>query len=118
LCAGLWVARQPEESPAPKAGKHSSIIILTSGTPKGANGSSPPSLAPIGGILSHVPFKANEVASAVVRATVVVASFLQKLIEPAAFGPTQVLDQRAHGCRRRHEAGAGSLVRGISAAPG
>ncbi|RDH80578.1 acyl-CoA synthetase [Mycolicibacterium moriokaense] len=52
--------------PAPKATKHSSIIILTSGTtgtPKGANRSTPPSLAPIGGILSHVPFKANEVTS-------------------------------------------------------
>jgi acyl-CoA synthetase (AMP-forming)/AMP-acid ligase II len=52
--------------PAPKATKHSSIIILTSGTtgtPKGANRSTPPSLAPIGGVLSHVPFKANEVTS-------------------------------------------------------
>jgi fatty-acyl-CoA synthase len=54
------------KSPAPKAGKHSSIIILTSGTtgtPKGANRSTPPTLAPIGGILSHVPFKANEVTA-------------------------------------------------------
>src|SRR6202046_146014 len=54
------------KSPAPKASKNSSIIILTSGTtgtPKGANRSTPPSLAPIGGILSHVPFKANEVTS-------------------------------------------------------
>jgi len=54
------------KSPAPKASKHSSIIILTSGTtgtPKGANRSTPPSLAPIGGILSHVPFKSNEVTS-------------------------------------------------------
>jgi fatty-acyl-CoA synthase len=52
--------------PAPKVTKHSSIIILTSGTtgtPKGANRSTPPSLAPIGGVLSHVPFKANEVTS-------------------------------------------------------
>jgi fatty-acyl-CoA synthase len=54
------------KAPAPKASKHSSIIILTSGTtgtPKGANRSLPPTLAPIGGILSHVPFKANEVTS-------------------------------------------------------
>src|SRR6202048_1741675 len=54
------------KSSAPKASKHSSIIILTSGTtgtPKGANRSTPPTLAPIGGILSHVPFKANEVTS-------------------------------------------------------
>ena len=35
----------------------------TTGTPKGANRSTPPTLAPIGGILSHVPFKANEVTS-------------------------------------------------------
>ncbi len=52
--------------PAPRATKHSSIIILTSGTtgtPKGANRSTPPTLAPIGGILSHVPFKAAEVTS-------------------------------------------------------
>jgi fatty-acyl-CoA synthase len=52
--------------PAPKASKHSSIIILTSGTtgtPKGANRSTPPTLAPIGGILSHVPFKAGEVTA-------------------------------------------------------
>jgi acyl-CoA synthetase (AMP-forming)/AMP-acid ligase II len=51
---------------APKADKHASIIILTSGTtgtPKGANRSTPPTLAPIGGILSHVPFKAGEVTS-------------------------------------------------------
>jgi acyl-CoA synthetase (AMP-forming)/AMP-acid ligase II len=54
------------KEPAPKAAKHASIIILTSGTtgtPKGANRSTPPTLAPVGGILSHVPFKANEVTS-------------------------------------------------------
>ncbi|HYB80868.1 MAG TPA: long-chain-fatty-acid--CoA ligase FadD2, partial [Mycobacterium sp.] len=59
------IARSSKE-PAPKANKHASIIILTSGTtgtPKGANRSTPPTLAPIGGILSHVPFKANEVTS-------------------------------------------------------
>ncbi|MGW0161372.1 long-chain-fatty-acid--CoA ligase FadD2 [Mycobacterium sp. NPDC003323] len=53
-------------APPPKATKKSSIIILTSGTtgtPKGANRSAPPSLAPIGGVLSSVPFKANEVTS-------------------------------------------------------
>ena len=54
------------KTPAPKASKHASIIILTSGTtgtPKGANRSTPPTLAPVGGILSHVPFKAGEVTS-------------------------------------------------------
>ena len=51
---------------APKATRHAKIIILTSGTtgtPKGANRSTPPSLAPIGGVLSHVPFRAGEVTS-------------------------------------------------------
>ena len=54
------------KAPAPKATKRSSIIILTSGTtgtPKGANRHAPPTLAPIGGVLSHVPFKAGEVTS-------------------------------------------------------
>ena len=53
-------------APAPKPSRHASIIILTSGTtgtPKGANRSTPPTLAPVGGILSHVPFKAGEVTS-------------------------------------------------------
>jgi fatty-acyl-CoA synthase len=59
------IARSSKD-PAPKVTKHSSIIILTSGTtgtPRGANRSTPPSLAPIGGVLSHVPFKAREVTS-------------------------------------------------------
>jgi fatty-acyl-CoA synthase len=53
-------------APAPKATKRSSIIILTSGTtgtPKGATRNAPPSLAPIGGVLSSVPFRAGEVTS-------------------------------------------------------
>jgi acyl-CoA synthetase (AMP-forming)/AMP-acid ligase II len=53
-------------APAPKATRHPSIIVLTSGTtgaPKGADRSVPSSLAPVGGILSHVPFKAGEVTS-------------------------------------------------------
>ncbi|MBP1818657.1 long-chain-fatty-acid--CoA ligase FadD2 [Mycobacterium sp. OAE908] len=60
-----FVARNSGK-PAPKVTKHSSIIILTSGTtgtPKGANRSTPPSLAPIGGILSHVPFRSGEITS-------------------------------------------------------
>lgn len=59
------IARSSKQ-PAPKVTKHSSVIILTSGTtgtPKGANRSTPPSLAPIGGVLSHVPFKGGEVTS-------------------------------------------------------
>jgi fatty-acyl-CoA synthase len=54
------------KAPAPKATKRSSIIILTSGTtgtPKGANRHAPPTLAPIGGVLSHVPFRAGEVTA-------------------------------------------------------
>ncbi len=52
--------------PAPKATKRSSIIILTSGTtgtPKGANRHAPPTLAPLGGVLSSVPFKSGEVTA-------------------------------------------------------
>ncbi len=59
------IARSSKDAP-PKATKHSSIIILTSGTtgtPKGANRKTPLSLAPIGGVLSHVPFKSGEVTS-------------------------------------------------------
>jgi fatty-acyl-CoA synthase len=55
-----------KNDPPPKATHHSKIIILTSGTtgtPKGANRSTPPSLAPIGGVLSHVPFRSGEVTS-------------------------------------------------------
>ncbi len=53
-------------APAPKATKRSSIVILTSGTtgtPKGATRHTLPTLAPIGGVLSSVPFKAGEVTS-------------------------------------------------------
>ena len=53
-------------APAPAATKKSSIIILTSGTtgtPKGANRHAPPTLAPIGGVLSHVPFRSGEVTA-------------------------------------------------------
>jgi acyl-CoA synthetase (AMP-forming)/AMP-acid ligase II len=58
------VISRSSREPAPKPSKHSSLIILTSGTtgtPKGANRSQPPTLAPIGGVLSHVPFRAREV---------------------------------------------------------
>jgi fatty-acyl-CoA synthase len=59
------IARCSKE-PAPKASKHASLIILTSGTtgtPKGANRSTAPTLAPVGGVLSSVPFKSGEVTS-------------------------------------------------------
>ncbi|KAA0111306.1 long-chain-fatty-acid--CoA ligase FadD2 [Mycolicibacterium sp. P1-5] len=60
------VIARSSTAPAPKATKRSSIIILTSGTtgtPKGATRNTPPTLAPIGGILSAVPFRAGEVTS-------------------------------------------------------
>ncbi|WP_163696585.1 long-chain-fatty-acid--CoA ligase FadD2 [Mycolicibacterium sarraceniae] len=53
-------------TPAPKVTKRPSVIILTSGTtgtPKGATRNAPPSLAPIGGVLSSVPFRAGEVTA-------------------------------------------------------
>ncbi|MGB8408075.1 MAG: long-chain-fatty-acid--CoA ligase FadD2 [Mycobacterium sp.] len=60
------VINRTSSTPPPKVTKSASIIILTSGTtgtPKGANRSAPPSLAPIGGVLSSVPFKSGEVTS-------------------------------------------------------
>ena len=59
------ISRSSKSDP-PKATKRSSIIILTSGTtgtPKGANRHAPPTLAPIGGVLSAVPFKSGEVTA-------------------------------------------------------
>ena len=53
-------------APPPKVSQQASIIILTSGTtgtPKGANRRTPPTLAPIGGVLSLVPFRAGEVTA-------------------------------------------------------
>jgi fatty-acyl-CoA synthase len=55
---------QGDPSPPPKTGKTPNLIILTSGTtgtPKGAPRDEPRSLAPIGGLLSKVPFRAREV---------------------------------------------------------
>ena len=60
------VIAHSSKEPAPKPTKQSSLVILTSGTtgtPKGATRHTPPTLAPIGGVLSHVPFKAGEVTS-------------------------------------------------------
>ena len=59
------IARSSSD-PAPKATKRSAMIILTSGTtgtPKGATRHTPPTLAPVGGILSSVPFKAGEITA-------------------------------------------------------
>jgi len=53
-----------DTAPAPKPSRHGSLVILTSGTtgtPKGATRNVGPTLAPIGSVLSHVPFKSGEV---------------------------------------------------------
>ena len=60
------IIKRSSKAPAPKPSKHSSIIILTSGTtgtPKGASRSTPPTLQPVGGLLSAVPFRSGEVTS-------------------------------------------------------
>jgi fatty-acyl-CoA synthase len=60
------VIGRSSREPAPKATKHAKLVILTSGTtgtPKGASRSATPTLAPIGGVLSMVPFKSGEVTS-------------------------------------------------------
>ncbi|MBV8928905.1 MAG: acyl-CoA synthetase [Mycobacteriaceae bacterium] len=60
------IVKRSSKAPAPKPSKHSTIVILTSGTtgtPKGATRSTPPTLQPIGGILSAVPFRSGEVTS-------------------------------------------------------
>jgi fatty-acyl-CoA synthase len=57
------IAATPSDAP-PKPGAAPKITILTSGTtgtPKGAPRPEPRSLAPVGGLLSKVPFRAREV---------------------------------------------------------
>ena len=57
------VASTPPKAP-PKPAKGPKVVILTSGTtgtPKGAGRDVPYSLAPIGGLLSKVPFRSREV---------------------------------------------------------
>jgi fatty-acyl-CoA synthase len=54
---------ESEDSAPPKPGVATKIIILTSGTtgtPKGAPRPEPRSLAPVGGLLSKVPFRARQ----------------------------------------------------------
>ncbi|MCW3063219.1 MAG: AMP-dependent synthetase and ligase [Solirubrobacterales bacterium] len=57
------IAGQAGGPPPPKPEQSASIVILTSGTtgtPKGAQRESPRSLAPVGTLLSKVPFRAGE----------------------------------------------------------
>lgn len=59
------VASSPSTPPGPPE-QESSIVILTSGTtgtPKGAPRAQPKSLAPAGGVLTSIPFRANQVTS-------------------------------------------------------
>lgn len=44
------------------------------------------------------------------RPTVVVALFLQKLVEPPEFHPAQVLEQPAHRCPGRNERATGIRI--------
>jgi fatty-acyl-CoA synthase len=60
------VIRRNSTEPAPRPSKYSSLVILTSGTtgtPKGAPRKPMISLAPVGGVFSHVPFRSGEVTS-------------------------------------------------------
>jgi fatty-acyl-CoA synthase len=97
------VIARSSKAPAPKPSKHSSIVILTSGTtgsPKGATRRTPPTLQPIGGILSHVPFRSGEVTSlpspmfhalGYLQATIA-ASLGSTLVLRRRFKPTTVLE--------------------------
>jgi fatty-acyl-CoA synthase len=63
------VAAYGDPTPPPSPGAQPKIVILTSGTtgtPKGAERSQPPSLTPVGGLLSKAPFRAGEVTECAV----------------------------------------------------
>jgi fatty-acyl-CoA synthase len=79
----------------PKASTRPKIIILTSGTtgsPKGAPRSEPRSLAPIGGLLSKVPFRAREVTE--LCAPMFHALGFSGMILSVALGSTLVLRRK------------------------
>lgn len=60
------VIKRNSTSAAPRPSKYSSLVILTSGTtgtPKGAPRKLALTLAPVGGMFSHVPFRSGEVTS-------------------------------------------------------
>jgi fatty-acyl-CoA synthase len=79
----------------PKAGAKPKIIILTSGTtgsPKGAPRSEPKSLAPVGGLLSKVPFRAREVTE--LCAPMFHALGFSGMILSVALGSTLVLRRK------------------------
>ncbi|MBA0046325.1 long-chain-fatty-acid--CoA ligase FadD2 [Mycobacteroides sp. LB1] len=60
------VIKRNSTTPAPRPAKYSSLVILTSGTtgtPKGAPRKLALTLAPVGGMFSHVPFRSGEITS-------------------------------------------------------
>jgi fatty-acyl-CoA synthase len=84
-----------DPSNPPRAEERPRIIILTSGTtgtPKGAPRSEPRSLAPIGGVLSRVPFKARQVTQCAVPMFHALG-FAQSLLA-VALGSTLVVHRR------------------------
>jgi fatty-acyl-CoA synthase len=84
-----------DPSAPPKADTKPKIIILTSGTtgsPKGAPRSEPRSLAPVGGLLSKVPFRAREVTE--LCAPMFHALGFSGMILSVALGSTLVLRRK------------------------
>jgi fatty-acyl-CoA synthase len=84
-----------DPSAPPKSDTKPKIIILTSGTtgsPKGAPRSEPRSLAPIGGLLSKVPFRAREVTECC--APIFHALGFTSMILSVALGSTLVLRRK------------------------
>ena len=58
------IVRNGSSAPAPKPSRRAMAVILTSGTtgtPKGAPRPTPPTLQPVGGVLSRAPFQAREI---------------------------------------------------------
>jgi fatty-acyl-CoA synthase len=88
------IASTPPKAP-PKPGVAPRLVILTSGTtgtPKGAGRDVPRSLAPIGGMLGKVPFRAREVTE--LCAPMFHALGFTQAILGVALGSTLVLQRR------------------------
>ncbi len=99
--------RRGSSKPPPKSDVAARIVILTSGTtgtPKGAPRAEPRSLAPLGGFLSKVPFRAGEVTELCVpmfHALGFVHSILgialgSTLVIRRHFDPEEVLESLEH----------------------
>jgi fatty-acyl-CoA synthase len=89
----LIASTSPKAPPKPSVGPR--VVILTSGTtgtPKGAGRDIPASLAPIGGLLSKVPFRAREVTQ--LCAPVFHALGFSHMILGVALGSTLLLQRR------------------------